>query len=94
MPVGERVDAALGGIDVIDNIKLQSALALLVICVLTALEIILSARHLLQSQIRAIENAVEIGCLDIGFQIDLSLIIEDPADCTDQNPPRIAHLQR
>ena len=51
---GEGIDASLGRVDVIDDIELQTALALEVVRVPAALEVVLPAGHLLQPEVRAL----------------------------------------
>ena len=60
----------------IDDIQLQPALALHVVRVPAALEVVLPAGHLLQPEVGALENAVKIRRLDVGLQIDFCLALQ------------------
>ena len=70
---GKGIDAALGVIQMVDNIQFQSALPTHITCAAAALQVILPTGHFPQSQVGPLQNPVEESGLVVGFQHDLFL---------------------
>ena len=54
LAAGERIDASLGRVDMIDDVQLQTAFALEIVRVPAALEVVLPAGHFLQPEVGAL----------------------------------------
>ena len=76
LAAGERIDAALRRVDMIDDVQLQTAFALEIVRVPAALEVVLPAGHFLEPEVRASKNTVKIRRLDVGFQVDFCLALQ------------------
>ncbi len=70
LAAGQGVNTALGGVDVVHDVQLQTALPLLAFPEAPALEVILAAGHFPQAQVGPFQNPVKEGGLDVGFQHD------------------------
>ena len=73
---GERIDAALRGVDMVNDIQLQTGLTFITIHCIPALQVVLPAGHFLQTDIGPHQDLIKISPLNIGFQLDFLL----PAD--------------
>ena len=86
LAAGEGVDTALRAVVVVDDIQLQAALAAVVLCLNTPLQLVLSAGHHHEPGVGPGDDAVKIGHLDIGLQHDLLLAADVAVGGVRQRP--------
>ena len=91
---GQALDAALAAVAVVDDIQLQAALALAVLRLGAALQLVLAVGHHRQAQVGPTDDLLKIGGLDIGLQAELGLAPDGAARGIGQGAhPGIAAFQ-
>lgn len=68
LAAGKRFDTSLGAVVMVNNVKIESALAAVILCFFATFQLILSTGHYHKASIGSRYDTVKIRHLDIGFQ--------------------------